>query len=109
MKKFSLLKYLNPYNSFDDLSDLETIEAEKLSNTKNSKIYRNTSDTIEEMISSLQAIESAVLRGDVSATYALEDKDLHDIKRILKRLKKRYMELLQMKVDVTAKNYKKEL
>ena len=109
MKKFSLLKYLNPYNSFDDLSDLETIEAEKLSNTKNSKIYRNTSDKIEEMISSLQAIESAVLRGDVSATYALEDKDLHDIKRILKRLKKRYMELLQMKVDVTAKNYKKEL
>ena len=56
MKKFSLLKYLNPYNSFDDLSDLETIEAEKLSNTKNSKIYRNTSDKIEEMISSLQAI-----------------------------------------------------
>ena len=109
MKKFSLLKYLDPYNSFNDLSGLESGEAEKIDNMKNSKVYRNTSDSIEEMISSLQAIESAILRGDVAATYALEDKDLHDIKRILKRLKKRYMGLLQMKVGVTAKNYKKDL
>jgi len=109
MKKFSLLKYLNPYNDFNDLSGLESDEAERLDNTKNSKVYRHASDSIEEMISSLQAIEAALLRGDVAATYALEDKDLHDIKRILKRLKKRYMGLLQMKVDVSAKNYKKDL
>jgi len=106
MKKFSLLKYLNPYDSFSDLSGLEYNEAEKLDNMKNSKIYRNTSDSIEEMISSLQAIESAILRGDVTAIYALEDKDLHDIKRILKRLRKRYMELSQMRVSVSAKKYK---
>ena len=107
MKKFSLLKYLNPYDSYDDLSGLETTEAEKLDNMKNSRIYRNTSDSMEEMLTSLQAIETAILRGDSAAVYALEDKDLHDIKRIIKRLRKRYMSMLNLKVKVKSKKIKK--
>ena len=107
MKKFSLIKYLDPYDSYNDLSALDDENAKKIDAMKNSEVYKNISKKMLVMISNLQEIESAIQRGDVSAIYSLEDKDLHDIKRIIKRLRKRYMGLLNLTSEVKAKKHKK--
>ena len=109
MKKFSLIKYLDPFDPYDDLSFLDIHQADKIEPLKNSEIYKNVQKNLIEMISNLQSIESAILRGDLSAIYALEDKDLHDIKRMIKRIRKRFIDLVRLTSKTRSKKYQNKL
>ena len=111
MKKFSLLRYLDPYDNYDSVDDLDVGEQSRVKSKKNSELFNNADAKLNELLTLLASIEAFMKSENYVAKFAFSGddgkKEQQQLRRIIKRVRDKAMQLHKKTSEVASKNYEK--
>ena len=109
MKEFSLLKYLDPYNPYDDTSSLSDNDKNFFDVNKKSKILKKGLDESEEILTQLNSILNYMEDDRYMSNFVFgtgeKSEERDQIKRMISKIRDELMKLYKLKSKVKSKNH----
>lgn len=109
MKKFSLLKYLDPYDSYDDLSQLSDNDRNYFKSHKKSEILQKGMDETEDILTQLNSILNYMEDDRYMSNFVFgrdgKADEREQIKSMISRIRDELMKLYKLKSSVKSKNH----
>lgn len=109
MKKFSLLKYLDPYDSYDNTSSLSDEDRNYFSTHKSSDILKKGEEEAREILTYLNSVLEYI-EGDRYMSNFIFGRDgrsseVEEISNLIKRIRKKLMDVNRLKKRVKSKKH----
>lgn len=109
MKKFNLLKYLDPYDKYDKTDFLSDEDKAYFSNHKRSEILGNGSKEAEEILtylnSVLQYMEDDRYMSNFLFGRSGNKNDIDEIYMMIKKIRKKLMKIERLKKKVKSRKH----
>ena len=109
MKKFSLLKYLDPYDKYDDTSFLSDDDKAYFSQHKKSEILGKGNDEAEEILtylnSVLQYMEDDRHMSNFLFGRSGNKDDVDGLYSMIKKIRKKLMKISRLKKKIKSKKH----